>query len=197
VRAVQLLVLLCLAWAICAPFRHLQLLLAIHLQISTSHATVTSMLRTQHATPQPQPPHTLPLLQPSSPQPQVLDQMNLDSGYALWPSSQLQYSAVGLDVGYWDGGYYWLGVNQLNASQLGGSQNFFLHVSRDAGGTWEAPFTRYRDCGPRAAGKRWSSTGERLRQLLLCCSITCLPFVFSFICSSSWSLLPVCCARLL
>ena len=34
---------------------------------------------------------------------QVLDQMDLDAGYALWPANRLEYSAVGLDVGYWDG----------------------------------------------------------------------------------------------
>ena len=35
-------------------------------------------------------------------------------------------------------------VNQLNASQAGGSQNFFLHITRNGGGNWESPFTQYR-----------------------------------------------------
>ena len=30
---------------------------------------------------------------------------------------------------YWDGGYYYFDVNQLNASEAGGSENFFLHVT--------------------------------------------------------------------
>jgi hypothetical protein len=30
---------------------------------------------------------------------------------------------------YWDGGYYSFHVNQLNASEAGGSENFFLHVT--------------------------------------------------------------------
>ena len=53
-------------------------------------------------------------------------------------------------------------MNQLNVNELGGSQNFFLHTSKDGGATWQAPFTRFRDCGNRTAGKRWSSTGEHL-----------------------------------
>ncbi len=47
-------------------------------------------------------------------------------------------------------------------NELGGSQNFFLHTSKDGGATWQAPFTRFRDCGNRTAGKRWSSTGACL-----------------------------------
>eukprot|EP00775_Hariotina_reticulata_P011553 gene11553-11696_t len=89
----------------------------------------------------------------------VLDQMDVDSNYGLWPADKLEYSAVGLDVGYWDGGYYSFHVNQLNANEAGGSENFFLHVTRNGGQHWHAPFTQYRDCGPRASSKRWSTTG--------------------------------------
>ena len=41
-----------------------------------------------------------PALQPPPPH-QVFDQVNLDASYALWPPDRLEYSAVGLDVGYW------------------------------------------------------------------------------------------------
>lgn len=93
----------------------------------------------------------------------MFDQVDLDNQYSLWPASKLEYSAVGLDQGYWDGGYYYVHVNQLNADEAGGSENFFLHVTRDGGQHWESPFTRFRDCGVRTAGKRWSSTGAGLQ----------------------------------
>ena len=62
-------------------------------------------------------------------------------------------------MGYFDGGYYWFAVNQRDVNVAGGSGNFFLHLTRDAGGHWESPFTRYMDCGDREKGKRWASTG--------------------------------------
>lgn len=34
-------------------------------------------------------------------------QLNYDLDYQKWPDTNLQYCALGLDVGYWDGGYYW------------------------------------------------------------------------------------------
>lgn len=46
--------------------------------------------------------------------------------YPRW--DDLDYSGVGLDVGYWDGGYYTWGMNPNNSSVAGGSGNFFLHV---------------------------------------------------------------------
>ena len=57
----------------------------------------------------------------------VFLQVDVDNGYALWPKDRLEYSAVGLDVGYWDGGYYTFAVNPRNSSEAGGSGNFFLH----------------------------------------------------------------------
>lgn len=91
---------------------------------------------------------------------QVFDQVDVDNGYKLWPADKLEYSAVGLDVGYWDGGYYHFAVHPRNADIAGGSENFFLHITRDGGATWQSPFTRFRDCGARSSGKRWSSTGK-------------------------------------
>jgi hypothetical protein len=69
-------------------------------------------------------------------------------------------------------------VHPRNADVAGGSENFFLHLTRDGGSTWTSPFTRYRDCGPRASGQHWSSSGwwprlsavDRLRVLLCCCA---------------------------
>ena len=48
--------------------------------------------------------------------------------YPRWSSDKLDYSAVGLDVGYWDGGYYRWAIHPKNSSIAGGSGNFFLHV---------------------------------------------------------------------
>jgi hypothetical protein len=93
----------------------------------------------------------------------MFDQVDPDHNYAIWPASKLEYSAVGLDVGYFDNGYYHFAVNPTNSNEIGGSQNFFLHVSRDAGQTWTSPFTRFRDqcssSGSRGSGMRWSSVG--------------------------------------
>jgi len=85
------------------------------------------------------------------------------NSYSRWPVDKLDYSAVGLDVGYWDGGYYTFGINAKNPLEAGGSGNFFLHVTRNGGEKWESPFTEYRDgCNTddkRSSGERWSSTG--------------------------------------
>ena len=48
--------------------------------------------------------------------------------YPRWDSDKLDYSGVGLDVGYWDGGYYMWAIHPKNSSIAGGSGNFFLHV---------------------------------------------------------------------
>jgi len=48
--------------------------------------------------------------------------------YPLWDSDKLEYSAVGIDVGYWDGGYYTYAVKPNDSLVAGGSGNFFLHV---------------------------------------------------------------------
>ncbi len=75
----------------------------------------------------------------------------------LWDS--LEKSAVGLDIGYWDGGYESFSVNKRNSAIAGGSEYFFLHVSKNYGQDWLSPFTEYADDGPREKGKRWKSNG--------------------------------------
>jgi hypothetical protein len=79
--------------------------------------------------------------------------------YAPWPSSLLEWSAVGLEVGWWDGGYYWFAINQLNSAEIGGSGNFFTHVSYDGGDYWTAAFTDLASTDQPAEGMEWRSTG--------------------------------------
>jgi photosystem II stability/assembly factor-like uncharacterized protein len=79
--------------------------------------------------------------------------------YAPWPADAFDYSAVGLDVGWWDDGYESFSINRRNAAITGGSGWFFLHASDDTGGHWKSPFTRFADSEPREAGKRWRSVG--------------------------------------
>ena len=83
--------------------------------------------------------------------------------YPLWNSDKLDYSGVGLDVGYWDGGYYIFTVKPNDSAVAGGTGNFFLHVTRNTGDNWESPFTEYADgCntnGIRESKRRWRSTG--------------------------------------
>ena len=91
-------------------------------------------------------------------------QSDVDNMYSKWPADKLDYSAVGLDVGYWDGGYYTFFVNPKNSSEAGGSGNFFLHTTKSAGEHWESPFTEHADSchtdgGSRGKGQRWRSTG--------------------------------------
>ncbi len=82
-----------------------------------------------------------------------------DNGYIPWPSDKLEYSAVGMEVGWWDDFYDNFSVNQRNSSLAGGTGYFFLHVTTDTGEHWTAPFTKFMDTNPRAAGKKWQSTG--------------------------------------
>lgn len=79
--------------------------------------------------------------------------------YSPWPSNKLEYSAVGLDVGWHDGVYPSFAINARNSAQAGGTGAYFLHVTSDFGKTWKAPFTQFADKGPRVAGKRWKSIG--------------------------------------
>lgn len=48
--------------------------------------------------------------------------------YPSWASNELDYSGVGIDVGYWDGGYYRWNVKPNDSQVAGGTGNFFLHV---------------------------------------------------------------------
>lgn len=79
--------------------------------------------------------------------------------YHPWPIEHLEWSGVGMDIGYDDGGYRSFSVNRMNAAEAGGTGNYFLHVTRDAGNYWEAPFTEYADTGAVEEDKKWQSTG--------------------------------------
>ena len=81
------------------------------------------------------------------------------SPYAPWDASMFEYSAVGLDVGWWDSGYRSFAVNQRNPNHLGGTGNFFLHTSLNGGDHWQSPFTIFADEGERTKGKFWQSNG--------------------------------------
>lgn len=86
--------------------------------------------------------------------------MNWDTRpYSPWPKEKLEYSAVALDVGWHDNAYPSFVVNQRNSAQAGGTGYYFLHVTKDHGKTWKAPFTEYADQGERAPGKKWRSVG--------------------------------------
>jgi photosystem II stability/assembly factor-like uncharacterized protein len=86
--------------------------------------------------------------------------------YSPWPSDKLEWSAIGLDVGWDDNEYASFSVNARDSSQAGGTGYYFLHETTDGGATWKAPFTHYADTGPRAKGKRWSSTGLEVTSVL-------------------------------
>ncbi len=79
--------------------------------------------------------------------------------YAPWPKEKLEYSAVGLDVGWYDGAFWSFAINPRDSSEVGGTGHFFLHTSSDYGATWKAPFTQFADQGAREKGKKWRSTG--------------------------------------
>ena len=89
----------------------------------------------------------------------VFLQVDIMNNYAPWPADKLEYSGVGMDVGYEDGGYYIFTVNALNSNEAGGSGNYFTHVTRDAGAKWESPITQYAGCGARQPGEVWRSVG--------------------------------------
>jgi hypothetical protein len=89
-----------------------------------------------------------------------LNQINWDVvPYAPWPSSKLEWSAVALDIGWWDSGYESFEVNRRNSNIAAGSGYFFLHSTLNAGENWLAPFTEYKDTGTPAAQKKWNTRG--------------------------------------
>lgn len=79
--------------------------------------------------------------------------------YSPWPNNKLEYSAIGLDVGWDDSGYTSFVVNQRDSAKAGGTGFYFLHTTGDYGNTWQAPFTKFADSGERTTGKRWQSNG--------------------------------------
>ncbi len=82
-----------------------------------------------------------------------------DNGYIPWPADKLEHSAVGLEVGWWDGSWDNFNINRRDASKAGGTGYFFLHVTKSTGENWLSPFTEFADTDPRETGKRWRSTG--------------------------------------
>lgn len=79
--------------------------------------------------------------------------------YAPWPKEKLEWSAVALDVGWWDSGYESFSINQRNSNIVAGSGYFFMHSSLNAGESWKAPFTEYADTGTPTEGKKWKTRG--------------------------------------
>ncbi len=79
--------------------------------------------------------------------------------YAPWSKDKIEYSAVALDVGWWDSGYESFAINQRNSAVVAGSGYFFLHSSLNTGDNWLAAFTKYADTGTPTAGKKWITRG--------------------------------------
>lgn len=88
-----------------------------------------------------------------------LNQMDYDAGYKPWPMDKIEYSAVALDIGWWDSGYESFAINNLNSSEVGGTGWFFFHTSVNKGDYWDAPFTEFKDTGLPAKGKKWQTQG--------------------------------------
>lgn len=82
-----------------------------------------------------------------------------EAGYPPWPAELLDYSAVGLETGWDESGYWSFSAAPENSCIAGGSQNYFLLTTHDAGATWESAFTRFADTGDRERGKRWETRG--------------------------------------
>jgi uncharacterized lipoprotein YbaY len=89
-----------------------------------------------------------------------LNQVNWDTNpFSYWPQAKIEYSAVALDIGWWDSGYESFAINQKNADVIAGSGFFFMHASMNGGENWLASFTEYKDTGTRAKDKAWKSRG--------------------------------------
>lgn len=86
-----------------------------------------------------------------------LHQYNWDvNPYKVWDN--MEKVGVGIDVGWWDSGYYTFHVNQRNSSLAGGSGNFFLYTTDNKGEYWDAPFSQSAD-GSTAPQSRWKTQG--------------------------------------
>jgi photosystem II stability/assembly factor-like uncharacterized protein len=113
--------------------------------------------------------------------------LQADRGYGVVPWPTLTPSAVGLDIGYWDNGYFTFAVNQRNSAQVGGGELYFLHNSKDGGATWQSPFSAA-TATPPGPGQAWTSTG------LEDCSIRWVKFsacapLFGLACGCDYSIL--------
>lgn len=88
-----------------------------------------------------------------------LYQMNWDDNYSPWLENLIEYSAVALDIGWWDDGYESFAINNLDSSKAGGTGYFFLHTTENTGDNWLAPFTNFADTGFPAPKKKWKTGG--------------------------------------
>ena len=90
-----------------------------------------------------------------------LHQLNWDvNPFEPWPQDKLEYSAVAMDVGWWDDGYESFEINLKDSSTVAGTGYFFLHASMNFGEKWRAPFTRFAEPGTEVTpGKNWTSRG--------------------------------------
>jgi hypothetical protein len=81
--------------------------------------------------------------------------------FAAWDSLLLEQNPVGLNIGWYDAGYYTVGINQLNSAQFGGSGNFFLHATKDGGNHWLDLTNEYAGSSPSAplVSDTWSTGG--------------------------------------
>jgi hypothetical protein len=79
--------------------------------------------------------------------------------YAPWPQSKIEYSAIAMDVGWWDNGYESFEINRRNSAQVAGSGYFFLFATLNYGDFWKAAFTEYADSGTPAPKKKWKTRG--------------------------------------
>lgn len=88
-------------------------------------------------------------------------QYDWDSGYVAWDGAKMEHSPVGLNVGWYDGGYYTAGINQLNSAQFGGSGNFFLYGTENSGDNWLDLTNEYKDINPSNPNKgdSWATGG--------------------------------------
>jgi len=88
-----------------------------------------------------------------------LFQMDWDNGYSPWPSDLIEYSAIALDVGWYDNGFESFAINSQDSSQAAGTGYFFLHSTLNKGENWLAPFTQYADSGLPTYDKKWKTGG--------------------------------------
>jgi hypothetical protein len=80
--------------------------------------------------------------------------------YASWSPTKIDYSAVALDIGWWDSGYESFAINQKDSNQVAGTGYFFLHSSVNGGDNWKAPFTKYLGAQSVPTQKdKWNSRG--------------------------------------
>lgn len=83
------------------------------------------------------------------------------SPFSPWSNTKLEHSPVGLNIGWYDAGYYTVGINQLNSAQFGASGNFFLHNSENTANDWQDLTNNYQGTAPLNPAKTdlWTTSG--------------------------------------